>query len=345
MAKKKESEIVKTLKTYRGVIKAVDVESHTVEVLVSTNSIDRHLEIVLPEAFKKRLKEYKDHPILLSSHDYWDLMKQIGEAVSVKITDEGLVAKFKYYVGKGNPEADWAFMLASEGVAAYSVGFIAHEWEDVQLSTEEWLARKKARRIYKDVELIEISQVLVPSNRDAVQECKEQAEHDAEEFNEAFEKMATDKKPVLTLIKDSEVYAELCVKALEKKGLIKDKQNVSRETVPVVKNMTPEEVKALIDSMLKSEEVKPVLLEAVRSSVEATIKASLNDTCKSLLALIKDDAELKDQLKFLLLEAVQEIANDNFYKELLFGKPVKDQKTSQETLTNAVREISQSLKF
>ena len=153
--------VKKLIKVYRTEIKSVDVEAGTVTALVSTKSVDRDGEVVLPSAIKKRLDVYMAHPVLLSSHRCDDLRKQIGVCEDIKCTPSGVTATFKYLHGQGNPEADWAFKLAQNGIAAYSIRFMAHEWEDK--SGEEGIWRE-----YKDVELVEISQVLIPSNRDAL---------------------------------------------------------------------------------------------------------------------------------------------------------------------------------
>ena len=159
-----------TRKSYNAIVKGVDKETGEVDVLIpmSTGSIDRDGETVLPESFRKRLKTFKARPILLSSHDYRNLQKQIGEFTQIKVTPEGLFGKPKYYVNKGNPEADWGFFLASEGMASYSIGFIPFEWDD----DEDGDGDKKPFRTYTDVELMEISHVVVPSNRDAAQSMR-----------------------------------------------------------------------------------------------------------------------------------------------------------------------------
>lgn len=151
----------KMQKVYRAEIKAVDAEKFTVEAIVSANTVDRDGEIVTPRAIGQRIDVYKKHPVLLSSHRYDDLMKQIGMAEEITIGTKNVTVRFKYFVGQGNPEADWAFKLAQNGIAAYSIGFMAHSWEDK--SGEEGIWRE-----YNDVELVEISQVLVPSNREAL---------------------------------------------------------------------------------------------------------------------------------------------------------------------------------
>jgi HK97 family phage prohead protease len=157
----------KVFKVYKGIVKSIQEKDFTMDVIVSTSDVDRDREKISVEAFKKRLKYYKDHPVLVSSHRYDDLRKQIGEATSVKVTDEGLEAKFKYYVGEGNPEADWAWVLAQKGIAGFSIGFIPFAYVDKDLEKDGY------NREYTDVELVEISQVLVPSNRNAVQQRRD----------------------------------------------------------------------------------------------------------------------------------------------------------------------------
>ena len=156
-----KQEPMKIAKVFRAEIKAIDEKEHTVTAVVSTDAVDRDGEIVTPEAIGKRVAQYLEHPVLLSSHRHDDLMKQIGMAEDVKVGEKSVVAKFKYFVGQGNAEADWAFKLAQNGIAAYSIGFMAHKWEDKSGDDGIW-------RVYRDVELVEISQVLVPSNRDAL---------------------------------------------------------------------------------------------------------------------------------------------------------------------------------
>jgi len=151
-------------KTFRAEVKEIDVDAGLISMLipVSTASMDRDNEIIEIEAWKKTLPKFKKRPILLSSHNYGDLRKQIGEFKKLKLSDEGLMAQPHYYINEGNEEADWAFNLAQKGMAAFSVGFIP-------LAYDEGEDEKSPRRTYKEVELLEISQVVVPSNRDAIQ--------------------------------------------------------------------------------------------------------------------------------------------------------------------------------
>jgi HK97 family phage prohead protease len=151
-------------KTFRPEVKAVNSEDGTIDMLIpmSTASIDRDGESIDPLGWRKSLPAFRKRPVLLSSHNYGDLRKQIGEFTSIKVTEDGLFAKPKYYINEGNEEADWAFKLASKGMAAFSVGFMPTKWTDGD-------GEKTPARTYTEQELLEISHVVVPSNRDAIQ--------------------------------------------------------------------------------------------------------------------------------------------------------------------------------
>jgi len=154
----------KIFKTFRAEVKGVNPDTGEVDMYipVSAASVDRDGEVVEPMAFKKTLPKFMKRPVLVASHDYRDLTSQIGEWSRLKITPEGMDGKPKYYINEGNEQADWGFKLASKGMAAFSIGFIPTKWED-------GMGGKEPRRTYKEVELLEISQVIVPSNRDAIQ--------------------------------------------------------------------------------------------------------------------------------------------------------------------------------
>ena len=158
-------------KIFRAKIKSVDKEKFIVNAVVSDDSMDRYKESILASAYEKRLPTYKQHPILLSSHNYDKLTCQIGLAENIYIEENKLHASFKYFVGEGNDEADWGFKLAEKGIAAFSVGFIPHAFQDLPASESEEAKNWPAgvRRRYTDVELLEVSQVLVPANSNALQ--------------------------------------------------------------------------------------------------------------------------------------------------------------------------------
>ena len=153
-------------KTFKAEIKGIEDDgSVDMFIPVSSDSVDRDGEVIEPLAFKKTLPKFMKHPVLVASHDYRDLTNLIGEWSKVKITEAGIEGKPKYYVGQGNEQADWGFNLAKRGMAAFSIGFIPKVWVDGD-------GVKEPRRTYKEVELLEISQVIVPSNREAIQSIR-----------------------------------------------------------------------------------------------------------------------------------------------------------------------------
>jgi len=154
-------------KTFRAEIKDFNDETGEVNLFIplSSSEWDRDQEVVEPTSIKKHLPKFMKHPVLVASHDYRDLTNQIGEWQKIKIVENGTEGKPKYYIGMGNEQADWAFKLATMGAAAFSYGFIPKVWEDGD-------GVKSPRRTYKEIELLEISQVIIPSNRQAIMEMR-----------------------------------------------------------------------------------------------------------------------------------------------------------------------------
>tara|TARA_R110002020_G_scaffold138674_7_gene309155 strand:+ start:474 stop:1391 length:918 start_codon:yes stop_codon:yes gene_type:complete len=154
----------KIYKSYRAETKAVEGEEGLIKAIVSTEAVDRDGEVILSKAWGSTINDFMEHPVLISSHDYNDLTKQLGEWVSLKVTPNGLEGIAKYYINKGNLEADWGYELAKRGQSAYSVGFMSKDYVDGGTTQNGY----EPKRTYTDVELLEISQVSVPSNREAL---------------------------------------------------------------------------------------------------------------------------------------------------------------------------------
>jgi hypothetical protein len=163
----------KIVKTFVSEIKSIDEKNFTLEAVVSDETIDRYGEVIKVDSWKKRLGRYKASPVLITSHNYDKLTNQIGKAEKVYISDGKLMCKFKYFINEGNEEADWGWKLASKfGMAAYSVGFLPYEYEDKEYD-EDVKKGKKPCRIFTDVELLEVSQVLIPANPSAMAKSME----------------------------------------------------------------------------------------------------------------------------------------------------------------------------
>ncbi len=143
-------------------------------VIASSEAIDRDNESILASAWD--LKSYQEHPIIMANHDYYGgTDSQVGEALSIKKGEDSLQVEVMYYNGKGNDRADWCYFLASQNMAAYSVGFMPKQWTSDRndLVYQNWVEQygeKTPDRIYTNVELLELSHVAIPSLREALQQ-------------------------------------------------------------------------------------------------------------------------------------------------------------------------------
>ena len=125
---------------------------------LSDGSEDRDGDTIDPNGWE--LDGFLKHPVLVSSHDYSDLRKQIGQWNNVRVENSKLVGEPEYYTGQGNTEADWAYTLASKyKAAAFSVGF----------QPIESAPRKGRGQSYKRQGLLETSQVIIPAHPGALQ--------------------------------------------------------------------------------------------------------------------------------------------------------------------------------
>ena len=150
----------------RAITKTLDLDGGLIEAVVSSEAKDRAGDIIRQEHWD--LKNFKEHPVLLSSHDYLSLRSVIGEWESMKVKDKQLIGVAKYYIGQGNEEADWGFNLASRGRAAYSVGFLPNMAKAKELESDSLFGSFE----FNGQELLEVSQVSIPANPEALQHMK-----------------------------------------------------------------------------------------------------------------------------------------------------------------------------
>lgn len=132
-----------------GLVKAM--AENTFEAIVNTGKPDRQGERINIDGVN--FKNYKDNPVVLYGHDYNAL--PIGKAVSVRKTDQGIVAKFQLAINENPFAADIAKMIQEGYLNAVSIGVIVKEWS--QDFTE----------IVKS-EMVEFSVVPVPADQGAM---------------------------------------------------------------------------------------------------------------------------------------------------------------------------------
>jgi hypothetical protein len=216
----------KVTKYFRGKVRSIDPATYTADVVISDETKDRYDERVLVGSFKKTKSDFMKHPVLLSSHAYRGLMNQIGMFEDIKIDSKNkeVVGKVKWFVGEGNPEADWGFKLAEHGIAAFSIGFIPKK--SVEYGEED---RKKNGGIYRDfeeIELLETSQVLIPANPSAL--MKSFGDDGVATEDQLFLKELSDQ--IVAVFKDGEATEEI-----KWDGVASDDTTLNEETPTATK--------------------------------------------------------------------------------------------------------------
>jgi len=144
-------------------VKQVDVNKRSIRVLASTPDLDRHGERVLPEAFKNTVAEYMKNSVVLAAHRHsLDSGEPpvVGSVTNMWINREGLWAVIAF-AESDLGEKYWRLYRDGHMKAA-SIGFIPLAWSDERSEDGQYV------RTYTDLELLEISLVPVPSNREAL---------------------------------------------------------------------------------------------------------------------------------------------------------------------------------
>ena len=308
-------------KTFRAEVLGVNADEGTLDILipVSTASVDRDGEVVEPLAFKKTLPKFMKRPVLVASHDYRDLTSQIGEWTRLKITDSGVEGKPKYYINEGNEQADWGFKLASKGMAAFSIGFIPKEWEDGD-------GVKSPRRTYKEVELLEISQVIVPSNREAIQSIRSKG-FDNAVVNKLLDDILEDKE-LVTKPEETDEYIRIPVDTGDHEG----------HRIRTIDISEKEGIKALYcgtDKIVMTylfEKSKGWTMAKARAWIKEHESGKTFDTMEELIADLHDgekvsQEQIKDEIDYLKTlidkEGLGDKAKESF-RELIKRLPADD---------------------
>ena len=146
------------------------MKPRTVTAKISTTSIDRDGEVLLPSGID--LKDFRKNPVVLLNHDQGGL--PVGRALSVKRQSDGIVAEVQFAERPaGHPSSvewipDTVFNLFQQGILkAFSVGFIpleAREPSDKDLNK----FGGDVRNVISKWSLLEFSVVNVPANQDAL---------------------------------------------------------------------------------------------------------------------------------------------------------------------------------
>lgn len=148
-------------------VKSIDDAKRQIEAVVSDASLDRYDEILLPEAFRETLGLYLKNPVVISSHQHrleTGHSSVVGQVIRAWIDEAGLHVVIQFAETElGN---EFWYLYKNKYQRAFSVGFIL-----LESRTEK--KGDKMIQILTKVELLEISCVAVPANRNALSKSRQ----------------------------------------------------------------------------------------------------------------------------------------------------------------------------
>ncbi len=151
-----------------ALVRGIDEKARTVTALVSTPNIDRYEELIDKNAYDKWLATFLSNPVLIANHVYSSPDGHptvVGKWLDLKATDEGLIGTCQFMVDDELAEKWWN-RFKQRMVRAFSVGFISHAYELREFEMES--GEKRRLRVHTEAELLEISCVSIPANRQSL---------------------------------------------------------------------------------------------------------------------------------------------------------------------------------
>lgn len=151
--------------------KALREGSREVEAKISTTSVDRIGDVLLPSGLDA--SDFRKNPVVLMQHD---ADRVVGIATSLRTTSDAVVARVKFADRpRSLPDSvewmpDTVHELFQQGVLrAFSVGFIVPAG-GVRDATQKDVERfgENARQVVTRWSLLEFSVVSIPANQDAL---------------------------------------------------------------------------------------------------------------------------------------------------------------------------------
>ncbi len=146
------------------VLRDVRESAREVDFIASTDAVDSYGEIVVQNW---DLKRYTKNPVILWSHNSWDL--PIGQAVRCEVVKGKLECTIRFASEKANPKAELVWQgILEKTLRAVSVGFMPRDIRYEKHNDVEVC-------MLDDNELREISVVTLPANPEALAKAKAEA--------------------------------------------------------------------------------------------------------------------------------------------------------------------------
>jgi len=142
--------------------KAVNGQSRVITAVISSGEIDRDSEIISPSAIENAWPSFMRNPVLLAAHQHRlsdGKSPVIGKVLSGKRSGNEFVAEVQFSTTL-LAEEYWT-LYKDKTQRAFSIGFIGKK-------SEMRLVDGQKIKVWMQIELLELSAVPVPSNRDAL---------------------------------------------------------------------------------------------------------------------------------------------------------------------------------
>jgi len=150
---------------------SLDEDNRTLRFRCSSSNVDRYGEIVAAEAFKGSLETFRANPILVAGHVYVAPDGEpttIGTWPQIEAIADGLAGTAQFMDDDELAEKYWR--RYRKGVQrAVSIGFITNAWEMREMTIN---GETRKVRVFTDIELLEISCVAIPANRESLARAK-----------------------------------------------------------------------------------------------------------------------------------------------------------------------------
>ena len=263
----------------------IDEEERTVVKYVSTISVDRDGDIILPDG--GQIKDFAKNPVILYAHKHGADMfgggndtLPIGKDVWIKADKFGIKAKQKY---ANHQLANDIFQMHVDGFAlASSIGFIpleyvrndgSKEWKETVKYVKDKYGMsakdiKSAKIIFTKWYLLEHSDVPVPSNPDALAQAYSSGEFKCKSVGLVKDLELEDQKDKIKI-------EELEVKVLELEAILEQRN---------LDNTTQEETITELEAKIKKKtaEIKRIKAEKPKFTKEMAQKLISDNTDKYL---------------------------------------------------------------
>jgi HK97 family phage prohead protease len=160
-----------------------DEKDFTVTATASKEVIDRDGDLIKVDGIE--LKNWKKNPVIMLFHNYHDFPVGVGVGKKAWVDGKDLKVKFKFLIDDNDKAFQAARLWKAGALKGLSVGFTP-DYNEIDYPEQKG-AKQQPRRIFKKVELLEVSVVPIPANQDAlmasVSKSLDNGEIDMEDFD------------------------------------------------------------------------------------------------------------------------------------------------------------------